>query len=294
MNIQSLSVCVPANKCINDCRFCCSKMHASDYRDRFTDVSCYATYTGNMRKRLEYARENGCNTCMLTGNNEPQQNKEFLRVFSEVNRSLRTPFLNIEMQTTGAFIDPDFLDFFQSSVGVTTIAVSVACLDDDENNRKMIRTADKNLCLAAFCEEIKKRDINLRLCLNMNDGILAHHPYTPESVIELCSAFGADQITFRALWAPDGDTEQGRWISRHVTAKTLDFIEELKADVKAGGKYLDTLEYGADRYDYHGFSVVVDEDSMSQEANKTAVKYLILRPDGHLYSKWDSRASLIF
>ena len=128
----------------------------------------------------------------------------------------------------------------------------------------------------------------------MNDGILGHHPYTPESVIRLCSAFGADQITFRALWAPDGDTEQGRWISRHVTAKTLDFIEELKADVKAGGKYLDTLEYGADRYDYHGFSVVVDEDSMSQEANKTAVKYLILRPDGHLYSKWDSRASLIF
>lgn len=294
MNIQSLSVCVPANKCINDCRFCCSKMHTSDYRDRFTDVSCYATYTGNMRKRLEYARENGCNTCMLTGNNEPQQNKEFLRVFSEVNRSLRTPFLNIEMQTTGAFIDPDFLDFFQSSVGVTTIAVSVACLDDDKNNRDMIQTADKNLCLKTFCEEIKKRDINLRLCLNMNDGVLAHHAYTPESVIELCSAFGADQITFRALWAPESDTEQGRWISRHVTAKTLDFIEELKADVKAGGKYLDTLEYGADRYDYHGFSVVVDEDSMSQEANKTAVKYLILRPDGHLYSKWDSRASLIF
>ena len=294
MNIQSLSVCVPANKCINDCRFCCSKMHTSDYRDRFTDVSCYATYTGNMRKRLEYARENGCNTCMLTGNNEPQQNKEFLRVFSEVNRSLRTPFLNIEMQTTGAFIDPDFLDFFQSSVGVTTIAVSVACLDDDENNRDMIQTADKNLCLKTFCEEIKKRDINLRLCLNMNDGVLAHHAYTPESVIDLCAALGADQITFRALWAPDSDTEQGKWISRHVTTKTLDFIETLKADVKAGGKYLDTLEYGADRYDYHGFSVVVDEDSMSQETNKTAVKYLILRPDGHLYSKWDSKASLIF
>ncbi len=294
MNIQSLSVCVPANKCINDCLFCCSKMHTSDYRDRFTDVCCYATYSGNMRKRLEYARENGCNTCMLTGNNEPQQNKEFLRVFSEVNRTLKTPFLNIEMQTTGAFIDPDFLDFFQSSVGVTTIAVSVACLDDDGYNRDMIRTADKNLCLMTFCEEIKKRDINLRLCLNMNDGILAHNPYTPESVISLCSAFGADQITFRALWAPDGETEQGQWISRHVTAKTLDFIETLKADVKANGKYLDTLEYGADRYDYHGFSVVVDEDSMSQEANKTAVKYLILRPDGHLYSKWDSKASLIF
>ncbi len=33
---------------------------------------------------------------------------------------------------------------------------------------------------------------------------------------------------------------------------------------------------------------------MSQEENKSAVKYLILRPNGHLYSKWDSYAGLIF
>lgn len=59
-------------------------------------------------------------------------------------------------------------------------------------------------------------------------------------------------------------------------------------------RYLDTLEYGSARYDYHDFSVVIDEDSMSQDENKTAVKYLILRPNGHLYSKWDSKASLIF
>ena len=294
MNIQSLSVCVPAKRCINDCKFCCSKMHTSDYEDRFTDVSCYSYYTEDMRKRLEYARENGCNTCMLTGNNEPQQNKEFLRVFSEVNRGLRMPFLNIEMQTTGAFIDADFLDFFKSSVGVTTIAVSVACLDDDADNRSMIQTKDSQLNLARFCAEVKKRNINLRLCLNMNDGILVRHDYTPRSVTELCGELGADQITFRALWSPDSDTEQGEWIARHVSAKTLDFIDALKADVKANGKYLDTLEYGADRYDYHGFSVVIDEDSMSQEENKSAVKYLILRPNGHLYSKWDSQASLIF
>ena len=52
--------------------------------------------------------------------------------------------------------------------------------------------------------------------------------------------------------------------------------------------------YGADRYDYMGFSTVVDEDCMAQEARIDSVKYLIIRPDGHLYSKWDSKASLIF
>ena len=295
MNIQSLSVCVPAKKCINDCVFCCSKMHAADYQDCFTDILSYASYSGDLRKRLEYARENGCNTCMLTGNNEPQQNREFLRVFSEINHTLRHPFLNIEMQTSGAFIDEEFLDFFRQAVGVTTIAVSVACLDDDAGNREMIRTRDSGLSLARLCAAIRQRNMNLRICLNMNDGILAHHPLTPDSVTELCGGLGADQITFRALWAPDDATEQGRWISGHVTNVTFRFIRELKEDIRRTGKYLDTLEYGADRYDYHGFSVVVDEDSMAQgEERKNAVKYLILRPNGHLYSKWDSKASLIF
>ena len=294
MNIQSLSVCVPAKKCINDCEFCCSKMHTSEYEDCFTDVSSYASYTSDMKKRLTYARENGCNVCMLTGNNEPQQNKEFLRVFSEVNKSLMSPFLNIEMQTTGALIDTKLLDFLKASVGVTTMAISVACLDDDERNRSLISTPDSKLCLVNLCKEIKARNINLRICLNMNDDMLLHHPCTPQSVIDLCGDLGADQITFRALWAPDSSTEQGKWIKEHVTDVTTNFVDDLKADILKQGKYLDTLEYGASRYDYYGFSVVVDEDSMSQEVNKESVKYLILRPNGHLYSKWDSKASLIF
>ena len=247
-----------------------------------------------MRKRLEYARENGCNTCMLTGNNEPQQNKAFLRVFGEVNKTLRMPFRNIEMQTTGAFIDVDMLDFLQRSIGVTTVAISVACLDDDRINREMICTKDEALTLGALCREIKKRNMNLRICLNMNDRILVHNRFTPESVTGLCGALGADQITFRALWAPNADSPQGKWIAQHVTEETYAFIRALKASIKESGRYLDTLEYGADRYDYCGFSVVIDEDSMSQGINKSAVKYLILRPNGHLYSKWDSKASLIF
>ena len=98
MIVQSLSICVPAKKCINNCKFCCSKMHDGEYDDCFSDVSKYAGYTEDVRKRLMYSRDNGCDVCILTGNNEPQQNREFLRVFSEVNKSLNSPFVNIEMQ----------------------------------------------------------------------------------------------------------------------------------------------------------------------------------------------------
>ena len=154
MIIQSLSVCVPAKKCINDCVFCCSKMHNADYEDKFTGLGDYDSYMEDMRKRLEYAKENGCNTCMLTGNNEPQQNKEYLRVFAQTNKTLSAPFLNIEMQTTGAFIDEDFMDFLKKSVGVTTMAISVACLDDAGANRKMIGTKDENLEIGRLCRMI--------------------------------------------------------------------------------------------------------------------------------------------
>ena len=294
MNIQSLSVCVPAKKCINDCKFCCSKMHTSDYEDRFSNIGNYFRYSEDMKKRIEYARENGCNTCMLTGNNEPQQNREYLKIFSEVNRSVKYPFLNIEMQTTGAFIDDDYLDFLKVSVGVTTVAVSVACLDCDEKNREMICSSDKELSVSRFCRQVKTQDMNLRICLNMNDSILEKHPFTTKNITDICGKLGADQILFRALWAPESTSEQGKWIKENVTEKTFTLISELKEDIKREGRYLDTLEYGADRYDFQGFSVVIDEDSMSQEENKKAVKYLILRPNGRLYSKWDSKASLIF
>ena len=49
MNIQSLSVCVPAKHCINDCEFCCSKMHGGDYVDRFTPLSSTMSYIEDMR-----------------------------------------------------------------------------------------------------------------------------------------------------------------------------------------------------------------------------------------------------
>lgn len=301
MNIQSISVCVPAKRCINDCKFCCSKMHAADYEDRFTKLNTYDDYINDMRKRLEYARQNGCNTCMLTGNNEPQQNKEFLRIFAEINRSLSAPFLNIEMQTSGAYIDDGMLNFLKNTVGVTTIAISVACISNPEKNIELIQTPDKNLNISKLAESIKAKNMNLRICLNMNDHMLdgCNSMEDPEEavkdIISRCKYLNADQITCRALWTSEDGTSQAEWINQNVTSLTHDVIKEFKKQVKEDGKYLDTLEYGADRYDFKGFSTVIDEDSMAQsQEKKDSVKYLILRPNGKLYSKWDSKASLIF
>lgn len=297
MNIQSLSICVPAQRCINDCKFCCSKMHGGDYEDLYTNPMTYESYVANMKKRMQYARDNGCNTIMLTGNNEPQQNKEFLKTFAFVNKSLTNPFINIEMQTSGAFIDRELLLFLRDTVGVTTVAISVACINDVNNNIEMIQCKDKSLSVFYLSNLVKELNMNLRLCLNMNDNMYSQNLTTNdkvEEIIKLVKLMKADQLTVRALWSNEPNTDQYKWIQKNVTADTMYCIECFKQKVKHEGRYLDTLEYGADRYDFRDLSVVIDEDSMSQDINKQSVKYLILRPNGKLYSKWDSKASLIF
>ena len=296
MNIQSLSICVPAKSCINDCKFCCSKMHGGEYEDRFTPIQSTMSYLEDLKNRLQYARDNGCNTLMLTGNNEPQQNKDFLRALALVNKSLKNPFVNIEMQTSGAYIDDDMLDFLKS-IGVTTMALSIACLNNDEKNKEIIKTTDKSLCIQELCAKIKARNMNLRLCLNMNDNMISsweNEINGLSGIISLCREFKADQITCRVLWTSEDGTPQANWIKENVTEKSLVFVNHFKNMIKEMGTYLETLEYGAKRYDFYGFSVVVDDDSMAKDINKDSVKYLILRPDGHLYTKWDTKASLLF
>lgn len=296
MKIQSLSVCVPAKKCINSCKFCCVKMSESEYPNQVTDnLRFYELYRNDFIKRMEFARDNGCNTCMLTGDVEPQQNIDFLKHFGDMNRDLERPFRNIEIQTTGAFVDDEKLRFFRNQVGITTISVSVSCLTNDTINCNIIGMKDKNFSLEKLCSEIKRYDFNLRLSLNVTDSLLGGSVLSAERIFDRCKELGADQVTFRKMYTSGTDSAEDMWLSANVSQYIIDdFFPLLYNKVKADGKYLDTLEYGSDRYSFEGMSVVIDEDCMSKRINKEAVKYLILRPNCKLYSKWDDKASLIF
>ena len=298
MNVQSMSICVPAMKCYNNCTYCCSKMHGGDYENIYGQLDKFDDYAKALRNALEFARDNGCNTVILTGNNEPQQDTNFLKIFALVNQTLTKPFRNIEMQTSGALVDDKMLYFLKHTVGITTMAVSTSCIDDPAINLSMVRSCDKKLNLGKLYTKIKSYGFNLRVCLNMNDQIIASGNTISEKVdniFNICTEKKADQITFRKLWSSDETgAEEKKWIDENVTSITDDLIDEMKKRVKEAGKHLGVLEFGASQYDYMGFSIVIDEDSMAQDSNKQAIKYLIFRPDGHLYSRWDSKASRLF
>ena len=290
MKIQSLYFVVPNQKCINNCAFCVSKMHTEDYtnqkegNDRFYDL-----YERDYVKRLEFARDNGCNTVVLTGNSEPQQNRGFLKIFGTLNNHLSKPFRKIDLQTTGVLLDDEYLRFLRNHVGVNTIALSMSDMFSDGNNAKINGTPEHlAVDIEHLCCEIKRYDFNLRLSLNLTD---VYNNKRAEEIFRRAKELKADQLTFRELYSSGLGTPQDEWIEQHAVSSHV--LEEIKQFIRQNGRPLRIMEYGQTLYSVREMSVIVDDDCMST-ALKEDIKYLILRPDCKLYSNWDDKGSLVF
>ena len=277
MKIQSLSIVVPPEPCVNNCKFCVSRTHHENYDGEFNNEQYL--------RRIAFARDNGCNTVMLTGTNEPQQNMPFLKNFGMLNRQLDKPFRWIEIQTAGTYLTKENLNDLYNLVGVSTISLSLSSLDDKKN---MAYTgAPVLMSIEDMCKAITDKGFNLRLSLNMTDAM----EIDPVKTFDIAHDLGADQVTFRVLYKGENDCPQNRWITEHAMLRAI--IDEYNNYVKVNGRKLEVLEFGQIRYDVNGISVVVDDDCMST-VPKEELKYLVLRPNCKLYSKWDSKASLLF
>lgn len=310
MEIQSLSVVVPTNGCINNCPFCVSRMHANDYENLITAPANKSEKSESWKKRetakrnyinrLAFARDNGCNTAMLTGCGEPQQNMNFIRLFAEMNKQLDKPFRNIEIQTTGAKITEDTIDELANCIGITTVSLSVSCLCSEKRNAFVINGEQFSISLFALCKQIKKYGMNLRLSLNVTKDLFHlltdndNYNNNYELVFMQCKTFFADQITFRRMFASNTESPQNDWIKSHRLDNEDEWFAGLNNYVKINGRFLNNLEYGNSRYSVEGMSVVIDEDCMAKNKDKTSLKYLILRPNCKLYTQWDDEGSLLF
>lgn len=297
IEVQSLSVCVPGG-CPNACKFCVSRMHLSPYVDqiekniRFRDL-----YEKDYMRRLQFARDNGCNTVILTGEGEPLCNKSFLKDFAHWNNSISSPFKWIEIQTSGVTLDEETLRFLRNTVGVSTISLSLSDMFDDDSNQDMNGTPDKlKVNIDGLCAEIKRYDFNLRLSLNMTDTYEKRFPTALKGnvgceIMKKAQLLGADQVTFRKLYVSgDHSITQNIWIEKNSASNEL--MTGIR-NLLLGGQILEQLPFGAIRYSLGGISSVLDDDCMSKEA-KPVMKYLVLRPNCKLYTKWNDPGSLLF
>jgi len=270
-------------------------MHdADEYENMITGRNLYFDrYMSDFIQRLEYARDNGCQTVILTGDTEPQQNWEFLKLFAIFNKMSKNPFKQVEMQTSGTLLDDGYLYFLRHHVGVTTIALSTANVFNQEKNFEIQQTPEKyQFDVDYLCSRIKTYRFTLRICLNMTNTYQTKAGYPhPEDYFNKVEELGGNQITFRKMYTSGNDTNQDHWIDSHQFEEG--FFKEIATFIKTGGSLLRVLDYGQLCYSVKGMSTVVDDDCMSQIPKKD-LKYLILRPDCKLYSQWDDKGSLIF
>jgi hypothetical protein len=137
--------------------------------------------------------------------------------------------------------------------------------------------------LTDLCRRIKSKGFILRISLNL---VNIYDNYSPAQVINRLKELEADQATFRVLWAGKEDNEISRWIKNNGAAQ--DFIENVEIYCVTVGNLLPAAY---PKYQVGNLTVVIDEDCMA-EKSVGEIRYLILRSDCNLYTKWNSASSV--
>lgn len=287
MNIQSLSIVVPTGHCWNHCPYCVSRTHCEDYGD-FSKRLVDDIITPNYMNRIKFVRDQGCNTMMITGTAEPQQNLPFVHRLLYLNIHLPQPFYNVEFQTTGSGMTKGDIEDL-ASLDVTTLALSISSFDAERNAEIVHMPKNKKNSYYDLIKWAHEANMNVRACLNLTD---AFNPYQPEQYTKWARSYGIEQLTFRKMYylnIPFCDEQT--WTANHRLDDKKFY--QIKAFIERAGKQVAILPYGFRQYDVQGVSVVIDDDCMSKD-NIANFKYAILRPNGKLYSQWDLKGSLIF
>jgi len=294
MKIQTLSIVVPTNGCVNKCPFCVSRMHENPSSEEINWVQ--------YKKRLIFAHNNGVNTLVITGTGEPFQNMTFIRRLDAELANMPGMFPNREIQTTGVFLAEKFKGNFimlgAKGLDISTISLSVSNIFDSNTNWDLQGTPQNlRTPLETLCYEIIKRGFNLRLSLNLTDTYETGEPYSKETknfikkILIRCKELGAHQVIFRKMYYNNDDTIQSKWVKKHSINESV--LSNIKKHIQEKGQKLYTLPFGTDVYSIDGMSTVIDNDCMSKESDDS-LKYVILRENGKLYCRWDDEGSLIF
>ena len=288
MNIQSLSIMVPCGgHCMNNCKFCVSRMR-DDESIFGKEIISATNIPQSYIDRIKYVRDAGCDNMIITGTTEPQQNMPFINALLAINSKLDRPFYNIAIQTTGAGMDENDIEFLALN-GINTLALSVASFNM-ERNWDIIQTpkAARRLSIEQLIGIAKANNMNVRVCLNLTNEF---NPYSLEYIFQWANERNVDQLTFRKIYRSGKNTEQDKWIIAHEYDKNS--YPKIGHFIVMNGTPIRKLPFGAMLYDCRGIGVVGDEDCMAKN-NLNDMRYAILRPNNHLYSSWDLKGSLIY
>jgi hypothetical protein len=122
-------------------------------------------------------------------------------------------------------------------------------------------------------------------------------------ILSQCKDHGIHQLMIRKLSVPDNVPETdptAKWIYDHAPANLFnDMMRDMEAAVKTRGFPVRDLPFREDGhiitiYDLDGISVAASRYCIQESSVSTDIRSLIWLPDGHIYTSWGSRASILF
>jgi organic radical activating enzyme len=282
MRAQNLTISVPYEGCDKNCPYCVSKMTGYP-------KSSHTLMARNINKVKRLAHAAQVTSVLITGKGEPCMDRELLQ--SIVSEFKAYP---VELQTNGCILSVTRAHLHSPTsnedavarlfrAGLNVLALSLDVLEDFRSFNDLLSHA---------------REVGLvtRVTLNLTDMIPADTPL--RTVLDLCEENCVDQLTFRKITTPNYivDTKEAyeakRWIASHTNDEQFDrMMWEVK---ELGHHVVRNLPYGAVVYDIDGIAVTGFDYCVQDTNNNEDIRSLIFMEDGHVYTSWNSKASILF
>lgn len=273
MKAQNLTISLPYKGCDKNCPYCISKMTGPIKTDRNLMVR-------NIPKVKTLATAANVTSVLLTSKGEP-----FLDFWEVVKFAVEFNEFPVEVQTNGLWLsklpasEQSAKIGALSTAGVNTVAVSVDTLDEIEYFSELFF-------------QLYDNNIVVRVCVNVTDKLTSSFTVIFDRTADTGCV---RQLLVRNITVPKRHTETAdalkavEWINSNVDDRRFfDLKQGLCLDC------IRTTPFGNRVYDLKGISVIFS-DYCLQEANRTEdIRSLVFQEDGHVYTSWNSPASILF
>jgi MoaA/NifB/PqqE/SkfB family radical SAM enzyme len=271
LKAENLTISVPNFGCDKNCPYCVSRMTGYVEND-------YPRMLRNFTKVIHVARAAEVTSVLFTGKGEPMlAYRELIELAGRFN------FWPLELQTNGIRLDSgdDSLLTGLYDAGLDVIAVSIDHSDELETYRGLF-------------ERIGKAGLTSRITVNVTDLL---GEVTFESLLSYCRENAVSQLTLRRIVTPENpkDEKTAGWIAENVDDNDYrSLMEQARLHVTRYGKLIRTLNHGVEVYDCDGVSFSYSDYCIQERNLGNNIRSLIFLEDGHLYTSWNSRASILF
>lgn len=293
MRAQTLALCLPFDTCNKKCPYCVSKMTWAPEIDG-------ARWCRNLEMVKRFAERSQVTDIVITGKGEPALNIDFIRnhvirhfgqwplvLQTNGKEFLKDPERDIR-RLCNVFEGNPFSNDQEDWGGVNVFAVSI---DHPELMEKY----------GPIWKACKTMGVISRITVMLTPAVIR---VKFMDWVELCKKYDIKQMSFREVTVPTGrvmtkdSNKTAIWIKDNIKGymKIVSWLQDYNLQQGSDETYrkIRKLPYGAVIKDVEGIAVTFFNYCIQDENGEDDIRSLIYNQDGHLYTTWNSPASVIF